>query len=134
MERHTRDKIWLTSAKILATVIVAIFVSGMADLKNKIKTRWDKREFIVEIIHTPKYDDRKIFIIAHLVDIDMQYSSFIQVDGEDCAVIHTKSWRDVPRVGNMVLIVIFENAQGKITDRIEKTLILGPPPDQMGGK
>src|SRR5688572_21805790 len=92
----TQGKIWLTSAKILATLVVAIFIYGAVALKTTVRLQKTKNGVDVEIAHTPNSEARWIYISGNS---DVWTSgSIIQTEGENCAIIHRLSWR-VPKVG-----------------------------------
>jgi hypothetical protein len=108
--------------------MMAFLLLGAVELKTTLRTYWEKRNLIIEVVHTPREEDRWIYVQGDST-IDITYSSLIQSEGSKCAVIHRLMWRDVPRIGNMTINVVFRDQSNKILERIEKTIVLGPPPD-----
>ena len=125
MGKFIKARIWLTTAKLVAILGVAIFVLGLNDLtKMRLVLGKEKQDVIVEIHHKPMKDNRQIFITGE----SSLYStrSYIQVDGENCAVIHRLKWRGVPPVGVLTVEVRLVDVNGKQVDWTLKNLIMGP--------
>lgn len=117
------DKRVKDTLMIMATVIVAFFIYGLAAYKSTLKLFQEKDKIVVEIIHTPQEEVRWIYVSGNSPAFTT--GSLIQSEGKDCPIVHRIKW-SVPPAGVLEVKVDMRDKDNKIVETLMKKRIMGP--------
>jgi hypothetical protein len=123
MAKSTKVKL-RNACALGATLVVALFVYGMTGIKSTLRVTKVKNDVVVEFAHTPNKDARWIYFSGN--SPVTTEGSLDQSDGENCAIIHRRVWRNVPKVGILEVRIDVRDSQNNVMETLVKSIIMGP--------